>query len=145
MTELTCKQFKVYEFVKGHIKDKQYPPTYKEIANEFSISVKSAHDYIKAIERKEKVLGTEHPSTATSYNNIGEVYREQGNYGKALEYHLKALATREKVLGTEHSDTAQSYNNIGLVYYEQGDYSKALEYHQKALAIMSEHGCLSKT
>lgn len=52
MTELTCKQFKVYEFVKGHIKDKQYPPTYKEIAKEFSITVKSAHDYIKAIERK---------------------------------------------------------------------------------------------
>ncbi len=84
----------------------------------------------------ESFLGTEHPDTATSYNNIGLVYQEQGDYTKALEYLFKALAIKEKVLGMEHPDTATSYNNIGLVYDEQGDYTKALEYYFKALEIL---------
>ena len=55
----------------------------------------------------EKIYGTEHPDTATSYNNIGFLYSGQGDYPKALEYYTKALAIREKVLGLEHPDTVQ--------------------------------------
>jgi len=89
----------------------------------------------REVNLSEKVYGTEHQDTATSYNNIGGVYYSQGDYAKALEYHQKALEIREKVLGTEHRDTATSYNNIGLVYDNLGDYAKALEYYQKALEI----------
>ena len=91
--------------------------------------------FLRQIAIAEELYGKEHENTATSYNNIGEAYRAQGDYDKALEYHQKALATREKVLGTEHPDTATSYNNIGLVYDEKGDYDKALKYYFKALAI----------
>ncbi len=91
--------------------------------------------YGKALAIWEKVLGTEHPDTATSYNNIGVVYKSMGDYDKALEYYGKALAICEKVLGTEHPSTATSYNNIGMVYDNIGDYDKALEYYDKDLAI----------
>ena len=91
--------------------------------------------YQKLLFNDEKVLGTEHPETATAYNNIANVYYVQGDYPKALEWHIKSLTIREKVLGTEHPDTAATYNNIAAIYYEQGDYSKALEWHQKSLAI----------
>ncbi len=84
---------------------------------------------------REKVLGLEHPDTATSYNNIGAVYQAQGEYSEALRYYQKALAIREKALGLEHPDTATSYNNIGEVYRSIGEYNEALGYHQKALAI----------
>ena len=90
--------------------------------------------YLRQIAIAEELYGNEHEKTATSYNNIGEVYRAQGDYDMALGYHQKALAICEKVLGMEHPDTATSYNNIGAVYKAQGDYGKALEYHQKALA-----------
>ncbi|MBR3460290.1 MAG: tetratricopeptide repeat protein, partial [Clostridia bacterium] len=83
---------------------------------------------------RERLLGEEHPDTATSYNNIALVYAAKGEYDRALEYHEKALAIREKVLGKEHPDTATSYNNIALVYYAKGEYDRALEYHEKALA-----------
>jgi tetratricopeptide (TPR) repeat protein len=83
----------------------------------------------------EKVLGAEHPSTATSYNNIGFVYESQGDYDKALEWYQKASKILEKVLGVEHPDTATSYNNIAGVYDSQGDYDKALELYHKALEI----------
>ena len=92
----------------------------------------------KAVVIRENVLGTEHPSTATTYNNIGLVYWKrggQGDYDKALEYYEKALEIKEKVYGIEHTSTATSYNNIGLVYKAKGDYDKALEYYKKALKI----------
>ena len=92
----------------------------------------------KALAIREKVLGLEHPNTATSYNNIAAVYDNQGNYDKALKGYEKALAIQEKVLGLEHPDTANSYNNIATVYYNQGDYDKALKGCERALAIQKK-------
>ena len=72
---------------------------------------------------------------ATFINNIGLVYRRQGDYSLALEYCQKALSIVERVLGPDHPYVATSYNSIGTVYGEHGDYSRALEYYQKALSI----------
>jgi tetratricopeptide (TPR) repeat protein len=83
----------------------------------------------------EKVLGTEHPDTATAYNNIAGVYQDQGEYKTALDWYKKALATKEKVLGTKHPSTATTYNNIAGVYRDQGEYETALDWYMKALAI----------
>ena len=91
--------------------------------------------YLCLISIREKVLGKEHPDTATSYNNIGAVNKFLGNYSKALEYYQKSLDIKEKELGIEHPDTAATYDNIGGVYDDQGDYTKALEYYFKALDI----------
>jgi tetratricopeptide (TPR) repeat protein len=91
--------------------------------------------YLRQIPLAEELYGAEHDNIATSYNNIGEVYRKQSDYGKAMEYYFKALEIDKKLLVEEHSDTATYYNNIGLVYHEQGDYDKALEYYQKALEL----------
>ncbi|MCL2399666.1 MAG: tetratricopeptide repeat protein, partial [Defluviitaleaceae bacterium] len=91
--------------------------------------------YERAIKIREKVLGLDHPSTATSYNNIAGVYTSQGEYGKALELYEKTMKIREKVLGLDHPDTATSYNNIAAVYDSQGEYGKALELYDKALVI----------
>jgi len=38
-----------------------------------------------------KVLGGGHPDTFGTLNNLGVVYRELGNYEKALEYRERAL------------------------------------------------------
>jgi tetratricopeptide (TPR) repeat protein len=37
-------------------------------------------EYRKALEIQLKVLGPDHPDTATSYNNIGAVYDAKGDY-----------------------------------------------------------------
>ncbi len=91
--------------------------------------------YEKALAISERVLGEEHPSTATSYNNLAYVYESQGEYGKAEGLYEKALAIRERVLGEEHPDTATSYNNLAGVYESQGEYGKAEGLYEKALAI----------
>ena len=93
--------------------------------------------YLRQITLAEALYGASHETTATSYNNIGLVYKAQGDYAKALEYYGKALSIKESVLGEDHPSTATSYNNIGLVYKAQGEYAKALEYLEKALAIFN--------
>jgi tetratricopeptide (TPR) repeat protein len=93
----------------------------------------------KALAIREKVLGADHPDTATTYNNIAGVYYSLGDYEQALERLEKALAIQEKVLGADHPDTAATYNNIGLVYDSLGDYEQAQEWYEKALAIQKKH------
>ncbi|MDR0889667.1 MAG: toll/interleukin-1 receptor domain-containing protein, partial [Oscillospiraceae bacterium] len=91
--------------------------------------------YKKAMAICEIVLGTEHPHTATTYNNIAGIYDSKGDYAEALGWYKKALTVFEKVLGTEHPDTATTYNNLAMLYYSKGDYDWALEWYKKALAI----------
>jgi tetratricopeptide (TPR) repeat protein len=44
--------------------------------------------YLKALKIHQKVLGEEHPSTATSYNNLAELYKSMGTYEKAEPLYL---------------------------------------------------------
>ena len=60
--------------------------------------------------------GEEHPDVAVSYNNIGTVYKAQGDFTKAVDVFMKALAIQVKVLGDDNPDIAFSYNNIGMTY-----------------------------
>lgn len=85
-----------------------------------------------------KRLGEKHPDTAISFNNIGEVYHERGEYDKALDYFNKATAIREKIFGKDHPDTAMLYNLTGTVYWNKGDNKRALKYYIKALNIREE-------
>ena len=86
--------------------------------------------YEKALDIDEKTLPANHPSRATSYNNIGLVYSDMGEYSKALSFHEKALDIYQKTLPANHPDLATSYNNIGLVYSDMGEYSKALSFYE---------------
>ncbi|MDR0917940.1 MAG: DUF2225 domain-containing protein [Oscillospiraceae bacterium] len=90
---------------------------------------------LRNVEISEKIFGKDHTVTATSYNNIGEVYDKKDNYEKALEYYFKALEICKNVLGKDPPNIATSYNNIGLVYCHKGDYEKSLEYYRKASKI----------
>lgn len=52
MKALTNRQEQVLTFLKEFIEIHKYPPTIREIAGNFNISVKGAYDHIKALERK---------------------------------------------------------------------------------------------
>ncbi|CAJ1966087.1 unnamed protein product [Cylindrotheca closterium] len=91
--------------------------------------------YQRALEIRVKALGPEHPDTASTYNNIGVVFQNQGKYEDALEQYQRALEIRVKALGPEHPDTASTYNNMGIVFQNQGKYEDALEQYQRALEI----------
>jgi len=70
--------------------------------------------YQKALAIDEKVLGKDHPDTATTYDNTAGVYDDQGDNAKALEWYQKALDIREKKLGPDHPYTKQTKESIKL-------------------------------
>ncbi len=86
--------------------------------------------YKKALLIKEKVLGEEHPSTATSYNNLAEVYIGQRKYKLALIYFYKAYKNFLSIFGADHTKTQIVYENLELAYKEfnpDGNFKQWLE------------------
>ncbi|MDR0601185.1 MAG: transcriptional repressor LexA [Treponema sp.] len=52
MKELTHRQNEVLSFIAEYISAHTYPPTIREIADYFSVSVKAAHDHVSALKKK---------------------------------------------------------------------------------------------
>jgi repressor LexA len=55
MKELTQRQEEVLSFITEYIKAHAYPPTIREIADYFFISVKGAYDHLEALKRKGRI------------------------------------------------------------------------------------------
>ena len=83
----------------------------------------------------EQELGENHPSTATTYNNIAKIYVVQGEYITARRRLFKALRIRKKELGKYHANTATTCGNIATTYRRQGKYHKSLKWNFIALDI----------
>jgi repressor LexA len=61
---LTDRQSEVLEFIAGYVDEHAYPPTIRETAEHFSISVKGAYDHVKALEKKGELRIGENRSRA---------------------------------------------------------------------------------
>ena len=86
----------------------------------------------ETIKRKEKYKNKK----AATYGNIGNVYAQQGDYPKTLEYYFKALKIGEET--KDENRIAIQLGNIGIVFFDQKDYHKALDYYFKALKIKED-------
>ncbi len=73
---------------------------------------------------------------ASSLNNFGFLYNQQGNYIKAYEYFNKALNIQKA--NNDKKGLAASLANFGYLLRQQGDIAKALEYYHNALKIQLE-------
>jgi tetratricopeptide (TPR) repeat protein len=71
-------------------------------------------------------------------NEAGLVYKDKGEWDKAIDYYQRSLAIDEKV-GDEHGMSA-IFNNLGSVYQDKGEWDKALEYYQRSLEIDEKVG-----
>jgi Tetratricopeptide repeat len=71
---------------------------------------------LRALAGREKALGSDHPSTLKTVNNLGMLYRAQGRLAEAEQIHLRALAEREKTLGPDHTSTLETVDNLGMLY-----------------------------
>jgi tetratricopeptide (TPR) repeat protein len=63
----------------------------------------------------EQQLGTDHPNTAASLNNLAMLYQKQGKYAEAEPLFKRALAICEQQLGTDHPDMATLRNNYTML------------------------------
>jgi CHAT domain-containing protein/Tfp pilus assembly protein PilF len=92
----------------------------------------------KALAIFKKILGDNHPNTATSLNNLAGLYESQGKYSEAETLYQQALAIIKAQLGDNHPVTAKSLNNLAALYESQGKYSEAEPIYKQALAIWQQ-------
>lgn len=100
--------------------------------------------YERALALAEAALGSDHPDTGTSLNNLAGLYKAQGRYDAAQPLYEWALAIAEAALGPAHPSTGTSLSNLAALYQAQGRYDAAQPLYERALAIMeaslgSEH------
>ena len=55
MKTLTKRQVEILDFIKDFIRRHKYPPTIREVAGHFKISVKGGYDHVKALEKKGRI------------------------------------------------------------------------------------------
>jgi signal transduction histidine kinase len=70
---------------------------------------------------------------AQSYNDLGILFFDEGNYPKAIEYYNESLKIRQK-LGDEKG-IAAIYNKLGILHQTKGEFKEALGFQFKALKI----------
>lgn len=83
------------------------------------------HLHKQAIQVKEVGLGTDHITTALSYNALGETYVAMGRLDEAEDYLGRAL--RVRATQGPAMDAAVTRDNLGRVCEMRGDLAKARE------------------
>ena len=85
----------------------------------------------KALKVAEEIVGPDHPSVATSLNNLALLYDTQGQYAAAEPLYKRALSIDEKALGPDHPSVATSLNNLARFYRATGQILEAQELERR--------------
>ena len=80
------------------------------------------------------MLGTEHPSTLGSMDNLALVLSSQGKYDEAEEMHRQALTLRERVLRKKHPDTLTSVYCLVYLLHQKKRYKDAEVFYDRVYA-----------
>lgn len=97
--------------------------------------------YFQALKHQEltgDVLGA-----AATTSSIGQVYDDQGNFSKAINYYQKALVTYRSIKEKTTQDLfemAVILHNIGFAYYNKQNLEEAKKYYFQSLKIAKENG-----
>lgn len=89
----------------------------------------------RALEIREKQLGSEHQLVGDALKNIASLYFAKKQYGEAAKLYQRTLSVYEKVFGTDDTRTADILDNLGWSSYGAGDTGKAQRCLQRALTI----------
>jgi tetratricopeptide (TPR) repeat protein len=92
------------------------------------------------LELQRITIGDDHIDVASTYNNMGDILRDQGKPEQALELHTKALAICQKSSGEKPlSMLADTYTNMANALYYQDKLEEALSLYEQALDILKKN------
>eukprot|EP00295_Goniomonas_pacifica_P022693 CAMPEP_0175942662 /NCGR_PEP_ID=MMETSP0108-20121206/25075_1 /TAXON_ID=195067 ORGANISM="Goniomonas pacifica, Strain CCMP1869" /NCGR_SAMPLE_ID=MMETSP0108 /ASSEMBLY_ACC=CAM_ASM_000204 /LENGTH=83 /DNA_ID=CAMNT_0017267447 /DNA_START=54 /DNA_END=302 /DNA_ORIENTATION=- len=66
---------------------------------------------------------------------MANVYKDQGDYPRALDHHKRALTIKLEIFGEVHADVATTKYNMGLVHIKRGDKTTARSLISAAHAV----------
>ena len=91
---------------------------------------------MRALALREKVLGPSHPDVARSLSDLGLLYANEGDLGRAESLLRRAL--RIDSAEANSPDMPTLLNNFGFLYSKKGKYARAEEYFDRAIAATEE-------
>jgi CHAT domain-containing protein len=93
----------------------------------------------KALELRERSLGSEHPDLILNLVHLAAVNYSRGNTAKHQALCLRGLTIAEKTFGAEHWSVALMLYNLALFHVSgDGDFARAESLFQRALAIQEK-------
>lgn len=93
--------------------------------------------YQRSLEITEQALGGNHPSVATTLNNMALLYESQGRYEEAEPLLHRAMKIREEKLGNKHPATAHSYWSLAALYQSVEKYETSMGMYEQAIEIFA--------
>ncbi|KAI6216196.1 Kinesin light chain [Aphelenchoides fujianensis] len=93
----------------------------------------------RALEIREKVLGSEHPDVAKQLNNLALLCQNQGKYDEVEKYYKRALEIYENKLGPNDVNVAKTKNNLSSAYLKQSKYKATELLYKQILSQAHEH------
>ena len=94
--------------------------------------------FLQAIEIFKIALPENHPSLATSLNNLALLYDSQGKYEAAEPLLLQAMEINKIALPENHPSLAVDLNNLAGLYFSQGKYEAAEPLLLQAIEILRQ-------
>ena len=94
--------------------------------------------YQEALRIRQEVLGTVHPSTAQSLNNLATLYYRLGQYEQSIKLFKKSIDVKTQLYGDESTDIAESRNNIAMLYMAAGTLVSAVHSQEVAVELMEK-------
>ena len=83
--------------------------------------------------RNRTQIGTEHPNTILSMDNLAVAYFNAGRPGEAIKLMEEVLTIRRKVNGPDHFNTALVMDNLAVFYYSIGRLDDAAKLREELL------------
>ena len=122
------------ELDKFNLKRKEEEQIVFELAKRFDSILeydKAIKYYKRAIELNIKMFGNKHNSLGFINNFLGLVYKDKGEFDKAINYYEKGL----EIIGTQHPFSKSIYINLGTAWRHKAVYDKSIEFSDKALEL----------
>lgn len=91
--------------------------------------------YLRSLQIKEQLFGSDHEDVAITLNNLANVYRLEERYDISYKFYQRSLKIKKRVFGELHPEVATTLNNIAGLYENQDRYRQAEKLYQKALRI----------
>jgi kinesin light chain len=87
----------------------------------------------RALEIREKCLGSSHPDVAKQLNNLALLYENLGKYDEVELCYKRAIDIYTQTLGPEDPNVTKTKSNLASAYFKQQKYKEAEQLYQDVL------------
>jgi eukaryotic-like serine/threonine-protein kinase len=96
---------------------------------------RTVHQHERARALRVSALGSDHPDSLISMNNLAAAYWALGRYAAAVPLFEETLKLQKAKLGPDHPDSLISMNNLAAAYRETGRYGDAIPLQEQVLKL----------